>query len=1050
MMRIVKIKLVMFFCLVLGLTTQGQNKSNTESQVKYYKVEGVVYSDETQKPLANIMISSIGARKGAISDSLGQFTIEVPNMRSTLNVTSAGYHSQKVQILKRKTLNVYLVPTSRIFSTRGYESVLGYRNFDDYVGTAEVIAGNDISDVYSDIDNALVGKFAGLQVSGKGGMPGEGSYVNLRGTRSLIANNTPLIVIDGIPYDPSYAVSSSITGYSKSIFSIIASKEVQSVTLLKGAEAGIYGSLGSNGVLLIETEKASDLETKIEFKATAGIAYIDTRLPLLEGNEYKSYIGDIGANKYPDLDVLVDKLPFLLDDPTDPKGKIYNNNTDWQDEIYDLAFQSDYQLKVKGGDGVAKYVLTLGTQQNNGVIKGTNLSKYYTRMNADINFSKKLKLNASGALNFSEMKLQEQGMASYTNPFLTSLYEAPVLSVKQQVFQNGEVVELSRFTPVDQELMMSNPAAVVSDIKGVTSSYDALMNVGLDFTPIDNLVIQGIFGLTYSHNKEDLFIPGKTSHAIAPLMDTLAENTVRGGVSTLLSYYARAQATYSKTFNTINHFNFNAGYQLMTSQKETDNASGINTPTDFYTTLSNVLGAHSRNITGVMEKSSWMNGYASVDYLYNNQLFANVGVTADASSAYGPNGSNLYFFPSVNAGWKVNNTLLRDNDFINNLTLRGEFSEQGNSQFSSHYGRYYYVTDPYKDVVGTYRDMVANSHLKPERVRTLGAGFDLSLLGHVVDISADYFQEYTTDMIIAKSTSAVFGVPSIYDNAGELKTNGVELNLKVNVFQKGAVKWSLGGNIAHYQSKVVDLGGASEIITKYDDGTQLITRVGESPYQFYGAEVEKVFNSSYEASVADYIAQNGERFVAGDIKFNDVNGDQIINDEDRLAIGDPTPDFYGGFYTDLRWKNFGLYAYFSYSYGQDVYNGVRRTTEAMTNFNNQSTAVERRWMTEGQNTDMPRASYGDKTGNSRFSDRWIEDGSYIKMKELTLSYDVNKNWLGFSHISCYITAENLFVWSDYKGMDPEFSYSYDRALQGIDYGKIANPRSVKLGINLNF
>ena len=1049
MMKIVKIKLIMFFCLVLGLTTQGQNTSNTGKQ-DTYTIEGRIFSDETQKPISNVMISSSSASSGAFSDSLGKFTIEVNNMRATLDMTSSGYHNQSVQILNRATFNIFLVPTSRIFSTRGYQSILGYRDFDSYVGTAEVIAGDDISDSYSDIDNALVGKFAGLQVLGKGGMLGEGSYINLRGTRSLVANNTPLIVIDGIPYDPSYAVSSSITGYSKSLFSIVSSKEVESVTLLKGAEAGIYGSLGSNGVLLIETEKATDLETKIEFQATGGVAFIDTRLPLLDGNSFKSYIGDIGAEKYPDLDELVDKLPFLLDDPLDPKGLIYNNNTDWQNQIYDLAFQSDYQLKVKGGDAVAKYILTFGSQQNNGVIKGTGLSKYNTRMNADINFSKKLKLNASGALNFSQMTLQEQGMATFTNPFLTSLYQAPVLSVNQQVYQNGEVVELARFTPVNHEMMMSNPAAVVNDIKGSSSSYDALINLGLNFTPIKDLVIQGVFGLTYSHSKEDLFIPGKTSRAIAPLMDTLAENSVRGGVSTVLNYYARAQATYSKTFNTIHKVNMNAGYQLMSSQKEIDNASGINTNTDFYTTLSNVLGSHSRNITGIIEKTAWMNGYASADYLYNNQLFANVGLTADASSAYGPNGNNLYFFPSINAGWKVNNTFLRNVDLINNLTVRGEFTEQGNSQFSSHYGRYYYVTDPYKDVVGTYRDMVANSHLKPERIRSVGAGFDLSLLGHVIDLSADYFQEYTSDMIIARSTSAVLGVPSIYDNAGELKTNGVEINLRVNIFQKGDFKWSLGGNIAHYKSKVVDLGGVSEIITKYEDGTQLVTRVGDSPYQFYGASVEKIFNTTAEANAAHYIAQNGNQFVAGDVKFKDVNGDQIINDKDRIAIGDPTPDFYGGFYTNLRWKNFGLYAYFSYSYGQEVYNGVRRTTEAMTNFDNQSTAVERRWMTEGQNTDMPRASYGDKTGNSRFSDRWIEDGSYIKMKELTLSYDVFKNWLGFSHISCYLTAENLFVWSDYKGMDPEFSYSYDRALQGIDYGKIANPRSVKLGVNLNF
>ena len=1050
-MRIVKIKLLTFICLALVvMRLQGQelNKTNTEKQLTY-KLEGVVFSDETQKPLANAQISSHSAIKGALTDSLGRFSIEVMDMRATLVVSAYLYYPQKVEILKRKSLQIYLVPTSRMFSTRAYESVLGYKDFDTYVGTAEIIAGGDIGDAYSDVDNSLVGKFAGLQVLGKGGMPGEGAYLNLRGTRSLVANNTPLIIIDGVLYDPSYAVSSAITGYSRSIFSAVSSKEVQSVVLLKGAEAAIYGSLGSNGVLLIETEKAADLETKIEFHTTEGVSFIDKRLPLLDNIEYESYIGDIGANKYPDVDELVEKLPFL-DDPENPRGKIYNNNTDWQDQIYDLALQSDNQLKVKGGDAVAKYVLTLGTQQNKGVVKGSKLSRYYTRMNADINFSRKLKLLATGAVNFTDMRLQEQGMAKFTNPFLTSLYQAPILSVNQQVYQNREVVELPRFTPVDYELMMSNPAAVVDEIVGRNSTYDAMINMGLSFTPIKNLQIQGVFGLYYSHSKEDLFIPGKTSRAIAPLMDSLAENTVRGSVSSVLNYYARAQASYSKVFNTIHNLNASAGYQLMTSNKEIDNASGINTPTDFYTTLSNISSIHSRNVTGMMEKWSWMNGYVSADYLYNNQLFANVSLSADASSAYGSNGSKLYLFPSFTGGWKINNTFLRDVNFINNLTIRGEVSEQGNSRFSSHYGRYYYVTDPYKETVGTYRDMVANSKLKPERIRTIGGGVDFSLLGHIVDLSADFFQEYTSDMIIAKRTSAVFGVPSIYDNAGELKTEGVELNLRVNVFQKGDVKWSLGGNIAHYKSEIIDLGGVSEIITKYDDGTQLITRVGDSPYQFYGAEMESVFTSTNEANYTNYIAQNGQRFVAGDVKFKDVNGDQVINDKDRIAIGDPTPDFYGGFYTNVRWKSISLYANFSYAYGQDVYNGVRRTTEGMTNFSNQSHAVERRWMSEWQNTDMPRASYGDKVGNSRFSSRWIEDGSYLKMKELTLSYEIPKTWLGVSYTRIYVTTENLFTWSDYKGLDPEFSYSYDRALQGIDYGKIANPKSVKLGINLNF
>ena len=230
-MRIAKIKLLTLFCLVLAvirLQAQELDKNNVEKQ-QTYKVEGVVFSDETQLPLANVQISSYSATQGALTDSLGRFSIEVADMRATLVVSAYEYYPQKVEILNRSSLRIYVVPTSRMFSARGYKSVLGYKDFDTYIGTAEIIEGNDIGSAYSEVDNALVGKFAGLQVLGKGGMPGEGAYVNLRGTRSLIANNAPLIIIDGVPYDPSYAVSSVMTGYSRSIFSAVANKEVQSV-----------------------------------------------------------------------------------------------------------------------------------------------------------------------------------------------------------------------------------------------------------------------------------------------------------------------------------------------------------------------------------------------------------------------------------------------------------------------------------------------------------------------------------------------------------------------------------------------------------------------------------------------------------------------------------------------------------------------------------------------------------------------------------------------------------------------------------------------------
>lgn len=260
----------------------------------------------------------------------------------------------------------------------------------------------------------------------------------------------------------------------------------------------------------------------------------------------------------------------------------------------------------------------------------------------------------------------------------------------------------------------------------------------------------------------------------------------------------------------------------------------------------------------------------------------------------------------------------------------------------------------------------------------------------------------------------------------------------------------VGGNIAHFKSEVKSLGSDTERTIKFDDGSELLLQVGESPYLFYGKKVEKIFTTTQEANIAAYRQANGSAFVAGDVKFFDKNGDHYINDRDNMVIGDPTPDFYGAFYTNLTYGGWNLFMNFTYSYGNDIYNAVRRSLGAMKDFSNQDHSVVRRWTVEGQQTDIPRASYGDPHGNSRFSSRWIEDGSYLRLKEVTLSYEHNKKVLFFNSLKVYLTGENLVTFTKYLGMDPEFSYSYDPQLLGVDLGKMPLPKNIKLGLILNF
>ncbi|MCC8173509.1 MAG: TonB-dependent receptor [Odoribacter sp.] len=409
------------------------------------------------------------------------------------------------------------------------------------------------------------------------------------------------------------------------------------------------------------------------------------------------------------------------------------------------------------------------------------------------------------------------------------------------------------------------------------------------------------------------------------------------------------------------------------------------------------------------------------------------------------------FFRVRKIGWNIkNSSFLRNSDIVSNLTVRAEYGINGNSRFSSKYGRYYYESIPFRDISGMTRAGVPNNKIKPEKIHTTNIGVDFALVGNRLRVALDLYEETTKEMLLQKDIASVYGFSYMYDNAGEIRTRGIELAISSNLINTNNWNWNVGGNISTFKSEVRSLGGPEEKIITFSDGTKLISKVGKAPNQFYGYEAEKIFYTRREAESADYISHSGLKFAGGDVKFKDLNGDKVIDDEDMRILGNPMPDFYGGFYTDLRYKGFGLYMNFTYSYGNKIYNAVRRGAESMSNFNNQSKAVEKRWIKDGDITDLPRAVYGDQIGNSRFSSRWIEDGSYLKLKEITLSYETNRKLLFFNQIKAYVTMENLFTVTKYLGLDPEFSYSYDPLTLGMDLGKVPLPKTAKVGLILNF
>lgn len=1031
--------------LVLCSLSAGAQKTDT---IAWITVKGVVYRADNHEVVPNVQVSSPRAAKSVITKEKGRFTIKVASKKAVLSFRKEGFVEQKIPLYGREALRIYLQPKETMMSSDKYMTPVGERSVQEKNSTGSAIGRSRLNPGYNGLDDALTGRFAGLRVLNKSGMPGEGSYINLNGVRSMLAENAPLIVIDGMPYLPDQELSFAVNGFSRNSMGLVNLKEVEKVTLLRGADAAAYGSLGSNGVLMIETEKGLDMETKVEFYSIEGVGFVTKRIPLLNPSNFKNYISDIGSSRYPDPLELEEKFPYLKDDPTGLTTYMYRENTDWQDEIYTPAFLSENLLKVKGGDAVVKFMLTAGYQHNQGVVENTDQSKFFTRVNTDIKFTEKLKTMASVAFNYTQLGLQEQGMSAQTNPLLAAYSQLPIIGPYKTDLRGQRLPD---YTEVDTTLGLSNPVALVNGIEGKNTIYDILVNFGVNWQINPFLNVDGFFGISYNYVKDDIFIGGKTSKAIAPLLGGLAENTVRSGGIEALNYYFRGSLGYNRTLKDIHRFKALAAWQLISSRREADCGSGINTSSDKYKNLTNVNQSVGRESSGYINLWSWMNGYLSLDYTLNNQYFVSAMAVVDAASSYGSADDRWHVYPAVKAGWQLKNApFLRDVDGIAALTVRGEYGINPNSRFDARYGQYYYRQQAVRDVSGLMRAGIPNAKVGPEEVTNTAVGVDLATRGEWLTMSVSVFEEYTRKMLVNRSISPVYGFNTITDNEGRIKTRGAELSLSVGLLNRGAFRWRIGGNITHYATEIKSLGGVNEQTITLDDNVVLLSRVGESPYSFYGNRSEGVYATTADAIAGGLKTTGGYVFQGGDIRFADPDKSGIVDASDREILGDANPDFFGGFYSQMSWKGFSLFLNFTYSYGNDIYNGVRRFNESMENFSNQANSVSRRWVVEGQQTDMPRATFGDPAGNNRFSSRWIEDGSFLKLKEVTLSYETRKKFFFLTGAKVFLTGENLLTFTDYTGMDPEFSYSYAPELLGMDLGKAPLPKMVKLGFILNF
>lgn len=396
-------------------------------------------------------------------------------------------------------------------------------------------------------------------------------------------------------------------------------------------------------------------------------------------------------------------------------------------------------------------------------------------------------------------------------------------------------------------------------------------------------------------------------------------------------------------------------------------------------------------------------------------------------------------------------SLFRDMDFFNKVNLWADYGLTGNSRFSGNYGKYFYTSRPYQMIAGIIRANVPNTKIKWEENRRANLGLDLAMWKNRVNLSAAAYINRATDVLMLSNTSSAYGTSLHYSNDAAITSRGYDISLQVAPVYNKNFKWIIGGSVSALNNKVSSLGNEDMLVSTLSDDATIITKVGGNPYSFYGYEVEGVFSTISEAKEANLKNSNGIAYEAGDMHYVDQNTDGIINHKDRVILGSATPDLFGTLYNRFEYRGLALDVTWGYSLGNEAYNATRRYLESADDFGNQSKALLRRWTMDGQMTDIPRANYGDVIGNNDFSERWIEDASYLKLRDVTLSYTFKTPlWKVFQGGTVYVTGQNLLCFTNYLGADPEFAYSYTPIMQGVDYAKVAMPRTVKLGVNLNF
>lgn len=960
-------------------------------------IQGVVV-DTHNEPVIGASIMVKGAKTGAVTDIDGKFSVSAAT-GDILVVSYVGMNTQEVPVGVSKILKITLTD-----NTKNLEEVVvigyGTQKKKDLTTAVSSVSSKEIAErPITSAAQAIQGKAAGVQVVQPSGKPGVGMSVRVRGTTSINATNEPLYVVDGVP-------TTDISNINPT--------DIESMTVLKDASsAAIYGSRSANGVVLITTKRGDNSEGQVSFSTYYGFSNIGKKISTLNTEQYYDLIEEIYGKGFVD--------------------RTNTNYTNWNDEIFGTGIQQNYQLSLSGSTEKSKYFVSGGYQSESGIVDPAWFKRFSLRTNIDADVKKWLHFTSSINLSRTQRRNASDNESSGRGGVIMSVLNTPPF-LKIWDDKNPGQYAANPFQP-----SWENPVAQASTYD-MNIDYRIMGNAGLTVDILKDLKFKTTFSADFTSHHWDYFVdPVMTGYG--------RQNNGIGQAArdTYLTWMNENIFTYDKKWGK-NTFSALAGFTAQEYHAETsyqyakDFVKGVKNNKE-YMTLNWANDVTSANT----QASEWamLSGVARLHYNWDSKYLLTGNLRIDASSKLHPN-HRTQLFPSFSAGWRVSGEEFWENmlEVVNDLKLRASWGVTGNAEGLGNYdylGIYGLLT---QSTTGSgpsiTRDRMSNIDLGWEQTSQYDIGLDLSLLNSRLVLTLDAYYKPTTDLLLTVVLASSTGVPSPTRNNGFIQNKGIEFQLTSHNLT-GKFKWDTDWNMSFNKNTIEKLGlTKSRYLVKIESNDQYVIAIKEGiPMgSFYG-----------------YVAE-GVDPETGNMVYKDLNGNGYTDPGDRKVIGNAQPDFTYGLTNNFSYKGLSLNFFIQGSYGNEIFNASRIDTEGMFDTKNQSTRVLDRWQRPGMITTIPRASTEGNIDNTNNSSRFVEDGSYLRLKTLTLSYSLPKSLLGkikVSNATIYTTATNLFTLTKYMGYDPEVNYGGNSgSIVGVDFGTYPQSKSYIFGLNLSF